>query len=142
MNPLQPNTALLPPALRAIALSLLIETVVPMLRRTPEAGPGFPASCEGGASGKDHLSDLLRCKCDELSALVLRSTNPPEAAGDVLAYLPKRFEFVFEQAPLPARFESGRQGNGQGAGESWDSPFEPRRFIRFPQEANRAEMAE
>ena len=36
MDPLQPNTALLPPALRALALGLLIEAVVPLLNKSRE----------------------------------------------------------------------------------------------------------
>jgi hypothetical protein len=142
---------MLPPALRAIALSLLIETVVPLLKRSPEGSLGLSGLSEGGADGKGSSWDLLRCKCDELSALVLRSNNPGEAAGDVLAYLPKRFEHVFEQllgserTALLARVESVHQGNGKGAGvaaESWDSPFEPRCAIRFHRNGHRAKAAE
>ena len=42
MDSLQPNTALLPPALRALALSLLIEAVVPVLNKLPEGNPVPP----------------------------------------------------------------------------------------------------
>jgi hypothetical protein len=42
------------------------------------------------------LRQALRAKCGELSALVLRASDPGEAAGYVLDYLPKHFEYVFE----------------------------------------------
>jgi hypothetical protein len=43
------------------------------------------------------LWQALRFKCGELSALVLRADDPAEAAGYVLGYLPKHFDYVFEQ---------------------------------------------
>jgi len=112
MDPLQSNTGLLPPALRALALGLLVETVVPLLNKSPEESPVPPGQGERGADGKAELWQTLRCKCSELSALVLRADDPGEAAEYVLAYLPKHFEYVFEliygqkRRPVLAGFES------------------------------------
>jgi len=134
MEPLPPNTAVLPPTLRAIALSLLIETVLPWLNHPAEGCPELKGA--GGPEGEDELWQLLQRKCDELSALVLRANQPGEAAGYVLRYLPKHFDYVFEQLfgrkrlPVLDRFDSGQQGQANGGAtkaESWDSPFEPRR---------------
>jgi hypothetical protein len=50
-----------------------------------------------GADGEGELWQNLRVKCGELSALVLRAEQPGEAASYVLGYLPKHFDFVFEQ---------------------------------------------
>jgi hypothetical protein len=36
MNPLPPNTSVLPPALRALTLGLLVETVAPLLSDSRE----------------------------------------------------------------------------------------------------------
>jgi hypothetical protein len=47
------------------------------------------------------LWQTLRCKCAELSALVLRADDPGEAAAYVLGYLPKHFDYVFEQLGGP-----------------------------------------
>ena len=91
MDPLQSNTALLPPPLRALALSLLIEAVVPLLDRSPEGGPVPPGAGEG------ELWQALRNKCGELAVLVLRADDPREAAAYVLGYLPRHFEDVSEQ---------------------------------------------
>ena len=116
MDPLLSNTGLLPPALRALALGLLVETAVPLLNR-PRQEPGrvgtappAPGRDERGAGGKAELCQALRCKCSELSGLVLRADDPGEAAAFVLDYLPKHFEYVFglfsdqERRPAPAGF--------------------------------------
>jgi Na+-driven multidrug efflux pump len=97
MNPLLHNTAPLPPALRALALGLLIETGVAILGGSQDATPVPPGPDEGGADGDGSLWQALRHKCGELSALVLRADDPGEAAAFVLGYLPKHFEHVFEQ---------------------------------------------
>jgi Na+-driven multidrug efflux pump len=97
MEPLQPNTALLPPAQRALALGLLIEAVLPLLNRTREESRVYPGSLERGSDGKAELWQALRCKCAELSTLVLRCDDPGEAASYVLGYLPKHLEYVFEE---------------------------------------------
>jgi hypothetical protein len=110
MDPLQSNTGLLPPTLRALALGLLVETVVPLLNRSPEEGPVPPGKGDRGADGEAELWQALRCKCGELSALVLRADDPGEAAAYVLDYLPKHFEYVFEllcgpkRRPVPGGF--------------------------------------
>jgi hypothetical protein len=91
MDPLQPNTALLPPALRALALGLLIETGASLLNKSSEDNGASSGQAEG------ELWQALRCKCGELSALVLRAEDPGEAATYVLGYLPKHFDYVFEQ---------------------------------------------
>lgn len=51
---------------------------------------------EGEDPGKARLWEDLRCKCVELSALVLRADDPGEAAAYALAYLPRHFDYVFE----------------------------------------------
>jgi hypothetical protein len=113
MDPLQSNTGLLPPALRALALGLLVETVVPLLNKSREESPVPPGEGENGADGKAELWQALHCKCGELSALVLRASDPEEAAEYVLGYLPKHFEYVFEllygqkRRSVLAGFESG-----------------------------------
>jgi hypothetical protein len=94
MDPLQSNTGLLPPALRALALGLLVETVVPLLNNSGEGG-SIPLG-QGDGDGKAELWQALRCKCGELSALVLRAADPGEAAAYVLGYLPKHFDYVLE----------------------------------------------
>jgi hypothetical protein len=96
MNLLDPNTGLLPPSLRALALGLLVETVVPLLTKSEEQSPGQPGPGERGADAKAELWQDLRDKCDELSALVLRAEDHEEAAAYVLGYLPKHFEYLFE----------------------------------------------
>ena len=96
MNPLDPNTGLLPPTLRALALGLLVETVVPMLTRPEEESPVSPDQGKQGVDAKAELWQELRGKCDELSSLVLRADDPEEAAAYVLSYLPKHFEYLFE----------------------------------------------
>jgi hypothetical protein len=56
-----------------------------------------PGQDKRGANGEGELWQTFRCKCAELSALVLRADNPDEAASYVLGYLPKHFEYAFEQ---------------------------------------------
>jgi hypothetical protein len=115
MDPCQPNTGLLPPALRALALGLLVETVVPLLNQSRTEDPGPPAPGEGDADGKAELWQALRGKCAELSALVLRAGDPGEAAAYVLDYLPRHFEYVFEliygqkRRPVPNHREAMHQ---------------------------------
>ena len=96
MDPLQPNTALLPPALRALALGLLIETVVPLLNRGQGEGPAPPGPGESGEDPRAELWQALRGKCDELSALggwyaeALRMQTLPFSACAPAAQLPQR----------------------------------------------------
>jgi hypothetical protein len=113
MDPLQPNTGLLPPALRALALGLLVETVVPLLHQSHEEGHGPPGHGERGAEARAELWQALRCKCGELSALVVRADDPDEAAAYVLGYLPKHFEYVFEQLGGPRRRPESNGHNGE-----------------------------
>jgi hypothetical protein len=58
---------------------------------------------QGDAGGEGPLWQALRAKCGEISALVLRADDPGEAAAYVLGYLPKHFEYVFEQLFGPKR---------------------------------------
>ena len=97
MNPLLHNTAPLPPALRALALGLLIEAGATMLGGARDEALVPPGPDKGGADGEGPLWQALRYKCVELSALVLRARDPGEAAAFVLGYLPKHLEQVFEQ---------------------------------------------
>jgi hypothetical protein len=92
MDHLQPGTGQLPPTLRALVLGLLVETVVPLLDQSREERPA-PL---GGAAGKAELWQALRCKCGELSALVLRADDPEAAAAYVLGHLPKHFKQIPE----------------------------------------------
>jgi hypothetical protein len=124
MEPLQANTSVLPPALRAIALSLLFETVLPLLNR-PGGRPEDQGDGAGDSEDEVEVWQLLDRKCDELSALVLRANEPGEAARRVLRYLPKRFDYVFEQLFGGKRLPV-LDGSAATA-ESWDSPLEPRR---------------
>jgi hypothetical protein len=96
MDPFPPNTSPLPPALRALALGLLVETVVPMLHRSRADRPVPTGPGDRDADGTAELWQDLRGKCSELSALVLRADNPREAAAYVLGYLPKHFDYIFE----------------------------------------------
>jgi hypothetical protein len=98
MDPLQRGTGLLPPALRALALGLLVETVGPLLAQTREESAALPGAGDGGTEGKAELWQAMRYKCGELSALVLRADDPEEAAAYVLRYLPKHFKYVLEPA--------------------------------------------
>jgi hypothetical protein len=101
MSALQVNTSLLPPALRALALGLLVETPVPLPNRPRGGGPMLLGQGEGGPGGKADWWRAVRRKCGELSALVLRADDPAEAAEYVLGYLPKHLEHVFERAAVP-----------------------------------------
>ena len=103
MDRFQLNPAPSPPALRALALSLLIEAVMPVLNRFEEERLVLPRRGEGGAPGESELWQALRSKCSELSALVLRANDPGEAATYVLRYLPGHFTYVFEQLFGPKR---------------------------------------
>jgi Na+-driven multidrug efflux pump len=96
MKSLDPNTGPLPPTLRALALGLLVEAVVPVLARSAGASPVPPDQAQKGADATTELWQELRGKCDELSALVLRADNPEEAAAYVLDYLPNYFDYLFE----------------------------------------------
>jgi hypothetical protein len=98
MDPLQRGTGLLPPALRALALGLLVETVGPLLAQTREESDTPPGTSAGETEGKADLWQAMRCKCGELSALVLRADDPEEAAAYVLRYLPKHFKYALEPA--------------------------------------------
>jgi hypothetical protein len=122
------NTAPLPPALRALALGLLIEkgaTVLGEARNEPPVPPG-PVGL--GAEDEGPFWQALRHKCWELSALLLRTDDPGEAAAYVLDYLPKHIEHVFEQlfgpkrTPLLNRHEAwsqvARGGDDQDIGPS------------------------
>ena len=115
MNLLHENTALLPPALRALALGLLIETGASLLNRSPEDNPLANGAGDRDANGGAEVWQALRTKCGELSALVLRADDPDEAASYVLGYLPKHFEYTFEQLrgrkrrPVPGDSEAARQ---------------------------------
>jgi hypothetical protein len=82
--------------LRALALGLLVETVAPWLSKSWDASPLSPDQGEPDEEGKAELWQALHSKCGELSALVLRASDPGEAAEYVLSYLPKHFEYVFE----------------------------------------------
>jgi hypothetical protein len=97
MDPLQQNTVPPSRALRALALGLLIERLVTPVDRWQDESPVPPGAGDGDAAGKGELWEALRRKCAELSALVLRADDPGEAAGYVLGYLPKHFDYVFEQ---------------------------------------------
>jgi hypothetical protein len=98
MDPFQPGTGQLPPALRALALGLLVETVVPLLARSRPERVAPPGAGDGDAEGKAGLWQAMRCKCEELSALVLRADDPQEAVAYVLGYLPKHFQYVLKPA--------------------------------------------
>jgi hypothetical protein len=124
MDPFQPNTGLLPPALRALALGLLVETVMPLLDKSREDTPVPPGQRDSGADPKAELWEALRGKCDELSALVLRANHPGEAADYVLRYLPRHIEYVFEllygrkrrpEVPGPEALCQAVLGNGHTA---------------------------
>ena len=98
MAHLQPSTARLPPALRALALGLLVETAVPLPRSWPGAGMMLPGPGGGATADKADLWRALRRKCGELRALVLQADDPAEAAAYVLDHLPNQLEDVFERA--------------------------------------------
>src|SRR5262249_19526465 len=73
------------------------------LTRSREERPVPRGPGEEGEEGKAALWQDLRCKCSELSALVLRADDPGEAAADVLGYLPKHFDYLFEILYSPRR---------------------------------------
>jgi hypothetical protein len=122
------HTAPLPPALRALALGLLIEAGVTVLGGARNKPPVPPDPDELSVEGEGPFWQALRNKCWELSALVLRADDPGEAAAYVLAYLPKHIEHVFEQLfghtrrSLPSRHEAwsqvARGGDEQDTGPS------------------------
>ncbi len=115
MDPLYPNTGLLPPTLRALALGLLVETVVPMLARSRGESAVPPDEGESSPDGKAQLWQNLRVKCDELATVVVRADDPEEAAAYVLGYLPKHLEYLFEllcgqkRVPMLDHVEAGSQ---------------------------------
>jgi hypothetical protein len=103
MEPLQQDAVPLP-VLRALALSLLLETVLPLLNRPAEELPELHAPDVESPELEVELWRLLQRRCDELSAHVLR-------------------------LPVLGSFESAFQVQAMRTGttaESWDSPFEPR----------------
>ena len=108
MAPLQPNTARLPPALRALALGLLVETPLPLSHRAPGGGMTLPGTGGGATGDRADLWRALRRKCGELRALVLQAEGPAEAAAYVLDHLRNQLEDVFERAT--AAPEDGGQG--------------------------------
>src|SRR5262249_6755313 len=89
-------TGPLSPTQRALALGLLVETVVPMLTRSRGEGPGPRAEGERGEGGQAELWQNLRAKCDDLATLVLWADDPEATAAYVLGYLPKHLEYLFE----------------------------------------------
>ena len=119
MKALLQNTAPLPPALRALALGLLIERGVNTLAGgSRDKPPPLVGLDQGDAEGEGPLWQALRSKCGEISALVLRADDPGEAAAYVLCYLPKHFEYVFEhrfgrkRRPVQKDSEAWRQVAG------------------------------
>jgi hypothetical protein len=117
MMALLQNAAPLPPALRALALSLLIEKGVNTLAGGSHDEPPPPVGLDQG-DAEGPLWQALRSKCGEISALVLRADDPGEAASYVLGYLPKHFDYVFEQLfgrkrrPVLKDAEAWRQAAG------------------------------
>src|SRR5262245_8785875 len=103
MNSRPPNTGVLPPALRALTLGLLVETVAPLLDGSRAGPSGTPGPLEEDAEGQAELWQTLRGKCGELSVLVLRADDPAEAARYVLGYLPRHLDYVFELVHGPKR---------------------------------------
>jgi hypothetical protein len=95
MNAPDPNTGGLPSTLRALAMGLVVETVVPMGKSPPMTpmltGHGSCGTDARAASWRD-----IRWKCDELMALVFQTDDPKQAAAYVLGYLPKHIDYVFE----------------------------------------------
>ena len=88
MAPLQPNTARLPPALRALALGLLVETAVPLPRSWPGAGMMLPGPGGGATANKADLRRALRRKCGELRALALQADDRNRGGGLIRPHLP------------------------------------------------------
>jgi len=97
--PFQANTGHLPPALRGLALNLLVETIVPLLNKAGEDGLVLAGPRGAGADGQAGVWTALRGKCGELSALVLRADDPEAAAEYVFGYLQKRLDYAFETLP-------------------------------------------
>ena len=94
MDPLNPNTSLLPPALRALAMGLVVDKVVPAPDRSRQEGQA-PSGHDGKGADRAALWCDLRWKCGEISALALQADDPESAAAYVLDYLPKLFEYAF-----------------------------------------------
>src|SRR5262249_15704968 len=90
MDPLRADTGLLPPVLRALALGLLVETVVPLPNEAREESPVPPDPHEGGAGGNAEVWHALQGECCELASPVLPSRNPVQAAAYVRSALGKR----------------------------------------------------
>jgi hypothetical protein len=113
MNPFQPNTGPLSPTQRALALGLLVETVVPMFTKSRGESPGSGAPSERGGDSQAELWRTLRARCDDLATEVLWADNREEAAAYVLSYLPKHLEYLFEllsvqkRAPVLDSVEAG-----------------------------------
>jgi hypothetical protein len=108
MGPLQLNTAVLPPPLRALALGLLVETPVSLHARSRQKGPVFPDQGEGGTGKRTELWQVLRDKCGEVSVLVLQADDSREAAAYVLDYLENVFALI--QGPAISPLEPQPQG--------------------------------
>ncbi len=89
-----PNTGRLPPALRALAMGLVVET--PMFNQSPPAGAAPAGDGASDAESRTASWQDLRWMCDELLALVFRADDPEEAAAYVLSYLPRHVEHLFE----------------------------------------------
>jgi hypothetical protein len=89
--------------------------------------PPPPGVQQGDAEGEGPLWQALRSKCGEISALVLRAEDPGDAAAYVLGYLPKHFEYVFEQLfgskrkPVLKDSEAWRQISWADKGHEADS---------------------
>jgi hypothetical protein len=95
MKSLDPNTGGLPSTLRALAMGLVVETVVPMGKSQPMT-PMLTGQGSCGADARAASWQDIRWKCDELMALVFQTDDPKEAAAYVLGYLPKHIDYVFE----------------------------------------------
>jgi hypothetical protein len=96
MNPLPPNTALLSPTLRALALGLLVETAVPLENTAHHECPALSLLGPEEVEGNEDLWMALRGKCGELSAIVLQADDPRQAAAFLLGYLPRHFDRAFK----------------------------------------------
>jgi hypothetical protein len=98
MDPLQVNTDVLPPPLRALAMGVLVETPVSLHARSQPKGPGRPDQDEGGTVPRAELRQVLRELCGEVSDLVFQADDSREAAADVLGHL----EYVLALVHGPA----------------------------------------
>ena len=96
MSPLDPNTCRLPPALRALAMGLVVDTVMPKPNTSPQAGPAPAGNGAKNADPRAASWQDLQWKCDELLTLALQTDDPEEAAAYVLGYFPRHFRYVFE----------------------------------------------